>query len=214
MAETRSTSKQRRKDAGESPVRERILDAAFAAFVESGYTETSTLQIAARAHVSKREIYALVGKKQEMLVACITKRAGKMRLPAHMPVPSDRETLARVLADFGAQLLREVSDPTTIAVFRFAIAEAERAPEIARALDSIGRETSRAALKEMLAKARSSGLLVGDSAEMAEQFMALLWGNLMVSLLLRVADPPNPNEVRRRARNAANAFLQLYPEPN
>jgi AefR-like transcriptional repressor, C-terminal domain len=66
----------------------------------------------------------------------------------------------------------------------------------------------------MLAKARSSGLLGGDPAEMAEQFMALLWGNLMVSLLLRVADPPNPNEIRRRARNAANAFLQLYPQPD
>jgi AcrR family transcriptional regulator len=214
MAETTSTSKQRKEKAGESPVRKRILDAAFVAFMEGGYAETSTREIATRAHVSKRELYALVGKKQEMLVACITERAARMRLPADMPVPPDRETLARVLAGFGAQLLREVSDPATIAVFRLAITEAERAPEVARTLDSIGRETSRAALRAMLAKARSSGLLGGDPAEMAEQFVALLWGSLMVSLLLRVADPPNPNEIRRRARNATNTLLQLYPQPD
>jgi AcrR family transcriptional regulator len=197
-----------------APVRERILDAAFAAFVEGGYAETSTLQIATRARVSKRELYALVGKKQEMLIACITKRAGKMQLPAHMPEPRDRETLGRVLASFGAQLLREVSDPATIAVFRFAIAEAERAPEVARALDSIGREASRAGLKDMLAKACSSGLIIGDPTEMAEQFVALLWGSLMLSLLLRVADPPSPNECKRRASKATNAFLQLYLRPD
>jgi AcrR family transcriptional regulator len=213
MAQTRSTSKQRPQNADQSPVRQRILDAAFAAFIGRGYAATSTLQIATLAHVSKRELYVLVGNKQEMLVACITERAGRMRLPTDLPAPRDRKTLTRVLVSFGAQLLREVSDPTVIAVIRLAIAEAERAPEVARALDSIGRETSRTALRDMLAKARSSGLVSGDLAEMAEQFMALLWGNLMVSLLLRVADPPSSDEISRRARNATAAFLQLYPQP-
>jgi AcrR family transcriptional regulator len=202
------------EDAGKRPVRERILDAAFSTFVERGYTETSTLEIATRAGVSKRELYAVVGKKQDMLVACITERAGRMRRPADMPVPRDRGTLTQVLATFGAHLLREVSDPTVIAVFRLAIAEADRAPEIARALDSIGREGSRAALTEMLAQARSSGLVHGDPAEMATQFTALLWGNLMIGLLLRVAEPPRPSEIDGRAQDAASALLRLYPQPD
>jgi AcrR family transcriptional regulator len=213
MAQTRSTSKQRPQNADQSPVRRRILDAAFAAFIGRGYAATSTLEIATLAQVSKRELYVLVGNKQEMLVACITERAGRMRLPTDIPVPRDRKTLTRVLVSFGAQLLREVSNPTVIAVIRLAIAEAERAPEVARALDSIGRETSRTALRDMLAKARSSGLVSGDPVEMAEQFMALLWGSLLVSLLLRVADPPSSDEISRRARNATAAFLQLYPQP-
>lgn len=211
---SRSTSEQLPEGVDQAPARRRILDAAFSAFTERGYAETSTLEIATRARVSKRELYALVGRKQDMLVACITERARKLRLPADMPVPRDRETLAEVLAGFGAQLLREVSDPTVIAVFRLAIAEAERAPEVAQALDSIGREASRAALKKMLTQARSSGLLSGDPAEMVRQFTALLWGDLMVSLLLRVADPPSPREIMRRARKATDAFLQLYPQSN
>jgi AcrR family transcriptional regulator len=208
---TSSLSKQHPEDANENPIRRRILGAAFAVFMERGYAQTSTLEIATRARVSKRELYALVGNKQEMLVACISERAKRLRMPEDMPLVHERETLARVLVSFGTRLLREVSDPTVVAVFRLAIAEAERAPEVARALDTVGRETSRVALREMLAQARSSGLLEGDPAEMAWQFTALLWGDLMVSLLLRVADAPNETEIKRRARNAATAFLRLYP---
>ncbi|HYW86695.1 MAG TPA: TetR/AcrR family transcriptional regulator, partial [Chloroflexota bacterium] len=186
----------------ESPARARILDAAFGAFSESGYAATSTLKIATRARVSKRELYALVGNKQQLLAACITRRASRLGVPAHLPVPRDRRTLGRVLTEFGAHLLREVSDPATIAVFRLAIAEAERAPEVARALDSIGREASRVALRDLLARARAAGLVRGDPAEVAEQFMALLWGSLLVSLLLGVAERPSPTENRRRARAA------------
>jgi AcrR family transcriptional regulator len=209
-----SMSKHRQERGDETGVRERILEAAFAAFMESGYATTSTLEIATRAHVSKRELYALVGNKQEMLVACISERAKRFDVPADLPVLRDRETLAQVLASFGTKLAREVSDPTVIAVFRLAIAEAVQAPEVARALDSTGREASRAALRKIMAQARASGLLTGHPAELAAQFAGLLWRDLMVSLLLRVADRPNPREIARRARDAAAAFLQLHPLPN
>jgi AcrR family transcriptional regulator len=211
---TRSTRKQPMEGLDEIPARQRILDAAFAAFMEGGYAETSTLEIATRARVSKRELYALVGSKQEMLVACIRERAKRLQVPADLPEPRDRDSLARALAAFGTQLLRETSDPTVIAVFRLAIAEATRAPEVARALDSVGAETSRAALREVMTRAQSAGLLNGRPAEMAEHFAGLLWCNLMISLLLRVAERPNPREIERRARDATAAFLQLYPQPD
>src|ERR1700674_4427769 len=156
---TRSALKQRREGADETPVRRRILDAAFSAFMEGGYAQTSTLAIATRAHVSKRALYALVGNKQQMLAACIRERAKRLQVPADLPEPRDRESLARTLATFGTQLLRETSDPIVVAVFRLAIAEAARPPEVARALDSIGGETSRAALREIMTRAQSSGLL-------------------------------------------------------
>ena len=203
-----------RPDAGsETAVRARILEAAFAAFIQNGYAATSTLEIATRARVSKRELYALVGNKQAMLIACITERARRLRVPADLPVPRARETLEQVLASFGSQLVREISDPTVIGVFRLAIAEAVHAPEVARALDSIGRETSRAALRDIMAQAQASGLLNGRPAELADQFGRLLLGDLMVSLLLGVAERPRPRASAERARDAAAAFLQLHPPP-
>src|SRR5215472_17621314 len=190
---TRATMSKRRRKAGDlKAVRARILDAAFAAFKRNGYAATSTLEIATRAHVSKRELYAQVGNKEEMLVACIRERAKRLQAPADLAEPSDRETLSRVLASFGTQLIREISDPAVIAVFRLAIAEAARAPEVARALDSIGREASRAALRKIMAHAQTCGLLKGRPADLAEQFAGLLWGTLMISLFLGVAGRPNP----------------------
>ena len=199
--------------AAQADARTRILKAAFSAFMDRGFAETSTLEIARRAKVSKRDLYALVGNKQEMLIACVSARADRLRVTPDMPIPRDRQILARVLLNFGAQLLREVSDLTVIGVFRLAITEAERNPEIARVINSIGRETSRTALTAILEQALSFGLLEGNPAEMAAQFSGLLWGDLMLSLLLHVINPPKPNEIRRLARRAATAFLRLYPQP-
>jgi len=206
-------SKRRLQGGDETAVRERILEAAFRAFMKSGYATASTLEIATRARVSKRELYALVGNKQEMLIACISERARRFDAPSDLPVLRDRETLEQVLASFGTKLVREVSDPTVIAVFRLAIAEAVQAPEVARALNSKGREASRAALRKIMAEAQVSGLLSGRPAELGEQFAGLLWRDLLVSLLLGVADRPNPREIAGRARDAAAAFLQLHPLP-
>jgi AcrR family transcriptional regulator len=211
---TQATAKKRQSGSDESPARQRILEAAFSAFMESGFAAASTLEIATRARVSKRELYALVGSKQEMLMACIRERAKRLQMPADLPEPHDREALARTLETFGTQLLREVSDPTVIAVFRLAIAEAVRAPEVARVLNSLGVETSRAALREVMTRARSAGLVSGDTSGMAEHFAGLLWGNLKVGLLLRVAERPSPREIARRARDATAAFLKLYPQPD
>jgi AcrR family transcriptional regulator len=212
---TTSMSKPRRKRGGdETAARERILRAAFAAFTKSGYATASMLEIATHARVSKRDLYALVGNKQEMLIACISERAKRFEVPAGLPVLRDRETLAHVLASLGTRLVREVSDPTVIAVFRLAISEVTHAQEVARTLDSIGREASRAALRKIMARAQASGLLTGRPAELAKQFAGLLWGDLMISLLLGVVERPNPREIARRARDAAAAFLQLHPSPN
>src|SRR5215831_15765223 len=193
-------------------VRGRILAAAFEAFQERGYAATSTLEIATRARVSKRELYALVGNKQKMLIAAIGHRAKRLQAPTDMPTLRDRETLANVLTAFGAQLVREVSDPTVVAVFRLAIAEAVQAPEVARTLDSLGRETTRAALRHIMTEARAAGLIDGRPPELAEQFGGLLWRDLLTSLLLGVVERPNPRAIEVRARDAAAAFLQLHPE--
>ena len=204
----------RAKESRDSAVmRERILTAAFEAFHERGYAATSTLEIATRARVSKRDLYALVGNKQQMLIAAIGERAKRFQAPADMPMLRDRATLARVLTVFGTQFVREVSDPHVVGVFRLAIAEAIQAPEVARTLDSLGRETGRAALRHIMTHARAAGLIDGRPADLAEQFAGLLWRDLLVSLLLGVVERPNLRATEARAREAAEAFLRLHPLP-
>ena len=200
-------------DTDSAAVRDRILTAAFEAFQERGYAATSTLEIATRARVSKRELYALIGNKRKMLVAAIGARARRLQVPAQLPPMRDRATLAQVLTAFGIQLVREVSDPVVVAVFRLAIAEAVQAPEVARTLDSLGRETSRTALRHIMSESRAAGLIDGRPADLAEQFAGLLWRDLMINLLLGVVERPNPRAIAARAHDAAEAFLHLHPIP-
>ena len=207
----RSPRRERGKD--DVAARGRILEAAFRAFTEGGYAAISTLEIATRAQVSKRELYALVGTKHEMLIACIRERSRRFQVPPDLPRPRDRESLAHLLASFGTQLVREISDPTVVAVFRLAVAESVHAPEVAQTLDSIGREASRTALRSLMTEATQSGLLEGEPSVLAAQFGALLWGDLLVSLLLGVATQPSPGEIAGRVRDAVSAFLQLHPQP-
>ena len=209
---TKPGSKRRKAGGDEATVRERILEAAFAAFMKNGYGATSTLEIATRARVSKRELYAVVGTKEEMLVACITERARRLEAPADLPEPRDRDGLAALLAAFGAQLLREVTEPTVVGVFRLAIAEALHAPEVAKVLDSVGRGTSRSALRKIMTQACMSGLLDGQPAELSQQFAALLFGDVMMGLLLQTSKRPSQEEMEARARNAATVLLQLHPK--
>jgi AcrR family transcriptional regulator len=193
-------------------IRERILEAAFGAFMRLGYGGTSTAQIARLARVSKRDLYANFGSKQAMLASCVAERAERMRRPLELPAPTDRQSLERTLIEFGTGVVREVSRSEVLATYRLAITEAENAPDVALTLDRYGRGANTAALGELVTAARGKGLLSqGDTAEMAGFFLSLLLGHgLLVRLLMGVAEPPSEAEARQRAELATKCLIGLY----
>jgi AcrR family transcriptional regulator len=214
VKQTRTAPRGAPELSSEAPVRDRVLSAAFSAFMERGYEGASTLDIATRAKVSKRELYALFDDKHAMLAACIAERAERMRQPLKLPPARDREALAATLNGLGIATLKGVCDPKVLAVYRLAIAESDSSPEIARLLDKAGREANRAALVEFLTAARANGLFgAGEPATMAARFFALVWGDLLVRLLLRVTNVPKPTEIEQRVRSATEILMALYPEP-
>jgi len=196
--------------------RERVLRAAFAVFRKRGFSGASTLEIATRAQVSKRDLYALFESKHAMLTACIRERASRMRQPLELAaaIPTSREAVARTLVELGTSILRGVCHPDVLTVYRLAIAESDRTPAIARNLDSHGREANHTALSAWLAGVHAQRLIgAGDPDAMAAHFLATLWGGLLIQLLLRVRDAPTSSEIESRARAAAAALLKLYPPP-
>jgi len=196
------------------PRRARILGAAFKLFLRRGYAGTNTREIARGAQVSKRELYTLFGSKQSILVSCIAERTREMRLPLELPEPKDRAELAATLTRFGRAVLQVVCDPTVVGLYRLAASESQRAPEIARALDTSGRRANREALGRVIARAQDAALLRGgDPAPLTESFFALLHGDLQLPLILRLVPRPTPNELDARARAASAAFLLLYARP-
>jgi len=191
--------------------RDRILAAAMETFIEHGFANATTLEIATRARVSKRELYALVGNKEQMLAICIAERGNRMRLPEGFPALTDRASLKTALRRYGETMLRELSSPGVIAVMRLGIGEAKRSPNIGKSLDAMARAPARAALKALLDSAKALHLIVdGDVEEMIFDFYGLLWGVRFTWILLGVDKVPGPKEIERRAADATSRFLKVY----
>lgn len=197
----------------ESALRSRILGAAFETFRAKGYAHTTMHEIATRAKVSKRDLYANFPDKQALLLGCIAKRTARMRLAPDLPAPRTRQEFAAILATLGAAVIREVSTPAVMAMFRLAISEAVQSPDVAETLNT-NRSVVRNALAELLAQAQAAGLLgPGEPRQMMEQFFGLLWGDLMLGRLLGAVNVPKPEEIDRRARAATDSFLKIHGGP-
>lgn len=189
---------------------DRILNAAFGAFMANGYGRTSTLEIATRAKVSKRDLYARIGNKQEILRACIARRASRMVPPGALPAPTSRRAVVETLTRFGATLITELCHPGVIGMHRLAIAEGADSPEIGREIMRTG-EANRAAVEGFLAEAQRAGFVgEGDPCQLAELYLDLLGPAAMLQRILVGGEAPSSHEARRRAIVAAEAFAKLH----
>jgi AcrR family transcriptional regulator len=193
-------------------IRERVLNAAFTLFREQGFSSTSMLDIVTLARISKRDLYALFDNKHAVLAAMISERAQQMRRPLDptTPVPQSREALAALLVEFGVSILSTVCQPEVLTVFRLAIAESDRAPEIARTLNRNGYEANKKALTELVRKAQSLGLVpVDDPGALAAGYISELSGDLLIRLLMRLREAPTKREIELRACAATETLMAL-----
>ncbi len=196
---------------GLPPRRRCILEAAYSVLVERGYAGASTLEIARRARVSKRELYAEFGSKAGILRALIATASARMQLPLETAEIHGRGDLAAALAGYGKAALGELTSPAVLAINRLAIAEAGRSSEMSRLLERYGREPNRKALVDLMAKAQEAGVLgAGRPEEIAGQFFSLLMGDVLYRLLLGVIERPGAREIARRAQAATEAVLALH----
>jgi AcrR family transcriptional regulator len=194
------------------PRRRAILAAAFHVLREQGYAGASTLEIATRAKVSKRELYAEFGNKAGILEALVASTATRMRAPLDVSAVVDRQSFATTLTRYGARVLSELTHPAVTALNRMAAAEAGPQSEIGRILERSGREPNRVALGQFIASAQDKGWLApSDPVQIGGQFFSLLMSDIAVRLMLGTMEPPDTREIERRAEAATDAVLRLYP---
>lgn len=190
--------------------RARILNAAFEVLQARGYGATQTREIAARAKVSKRDIYRHFGNKDGIFAALVAARAERMRGPALNPAVDSREAFATTLRHVGANLLEQLYDPAVVSMFRLAIASAEGSAGLARILERTAFQPINRALTDMMGRAVEARVATGEPPRLAEQFVALLTGRTHVAILLGIAKPPRRADRARHSAAAVDAFLNLY----
>jgi AcrR family transcriptional regulator len=111
-----------------------ILDAARDVFTENGFATATTLEIASRAGVSKRDLYRMFQSKQGLLDGLIARFTRTAMLPPVFPPPADQSDFLETLRQFGRVFLRELLHPQRIALYRLAISESPKSTRLGEAL--------------------------------------------------------------------------------
>jgi TetR/AcrR family transcriptional regulator, mexJK operon transcriptional repressor len=191
-----------------------ILDAAEALFLRQGFSGASMDEIAARAGVSKQTVYAKFSSKEALFVAMVrgmTHAAGDV-VQQGMDAPAAGMTLAAHLNAYAVRQLEVARTPKLMQLRRLVIGEAERFPELGKALHDGGPGRAIAGLAAVFARWNDDGLLRAPDAQVAAtHFNWLVMAEpVNRAMLLGDAAVPSPAALREHAKEAVRIFLAAY----
>ncbi|MDO6406560.1 TetR/AcrR family transcriptional regulator [Pantoea phytobeneficialis] len=165
--------------------RQVIIESAYRAFVELGFANTSTAEVARRAKVSKRTLYEVFSDKQALFAAVISEHR---HLLLDLPRPEDEQC---ALDESLFRIFRlDVSEEQSLereAILRLMTRESILFPELSDYLYETRAVSSREMLMDWLqSTASEKNLPLDDAAVYAGMLMDVVFGALMPHR--RVAD--------------------------
>lgn len=188
---------------------ESILAAAWKNFFVRGFGAASMDAIAREAGASKATVYAYFASKEELFGAVIA-REGERYFRGFSARELDPGEVAASLAEIAHRFLDLVLSPEAIAINRIVISEAARFPQLGEVFWRAGPERTRVQVEAFLRRAVDAGTLaVADARVAAEQFIALLRGDIHQRQLLRL-DKVDAGELAAAADAAVATFLKAF----
>jgi len=189
--------------------RQAILNAAALEFLEKGYGAASMDDIAAKAGVSKQTVYSHFGAKSSLFEGIVRERCEALTGAGSLIEVSGAPD--EVLTGLARKFLSTVLDRSNLALYRVIVAESGRFPELAEAFYRAGPDAAANGLAAYIDRERQIGTLrVGNPRRAAEDFFALMRGDLFMRHLLGLADEPPPSVVEAAAGHAVYVFLGKY----
>lgn len=188
----------------------RILAAASEIFLEKGYEETSTADIARRAKVSKRELYGNFRDKRDILAAVITDLQAGIQSQADISWSSSDNDLKKVLTQAGTRILEFINSEKFGKLFRIVAAESFRDPNTAQKFYRLGPGAGRDHTAAFLRRHMKAGnLRKADPSRAADDFLDLVISShhLTAVVLGQRLDGIQP---RVHVRHAVDLFLRYY----
>jgi TetR/AcrR family transcriptional regulator, mexJK operon transcriptional repressor len=187
----------------------RILAAAAEVFLERGFEETSTAEIARRAKVSKRELYSNFRDKRDMLGAVITQLQSNIQAQADVSW-SSRDDLRKVLIDAGTGILTFINSERFGKLFRIVAAESFRDPVLARKFYTLGPGAGRDRTASFLRRHMKAGnLRKVDPFRAADDFLDLVISALHLTAVVLGQNDATP-QPRKHVGHAVDLFLRYY----
>lgn len=188
--------------------RERLIAAAEHVFVEMGYGAASMDGIARRAGMSKKTIYQVFETKEDLFTAVIDSRKAALAAMIEGEGSDELHDPEDVLRRFLQQIARFVLAPRQAALYRLAVAESQRAPELANAFHREGSTKACFALMQWLASQHERGILhVPDSESAAKMLFYMAIAELQMRLLIGECREPDVSAIDERVDYAVRLFL-------
>lgn len=190
---------------------EEILRAAYAVFTEKGFHGATMLDVASRARASKTTLYARFESKEALFQALIAwgTRQGADALDAI--VNNQALDPLAMLHLFAAQVLSQMMQPEKLALFRIAMAEGGRLPEVGRIFGRYTRDHGVKSGRIIAKRLVEQGLIeIGDPEEYGHSFIGLLQGELFMRALLGSAPRPSAREIERHAHRAMTRLVHAF----
>jgi AcrR family transcriptional regulator len=194
--------------------RKAILEAATEVFLKGGYLGASMDEIAALSRVSKQTVYKQFASKEALFVEAVSGMTNRASDVVHkeIPEPDAGDDVAPFLRDYAVRLLTVVLTPGLMQLRRVVIGEANRFPELGKALYESGPGRAMATMAAAFARLADRGLLeIDDPAAAASHFNWLVMGEAVnQAMLLGDEALPGPAAIRRYADGAVRVFLAAY----
>ena len=191
-----------------------MLRAAAEVFFEQGYVATSIDSIIERAGGSKRNIYSEFGNK-EGLFAAIVRENSDSALSTLDAGDIEGLDLRATLTLFGRHLMEVYMSPPVVGIYRIAVTEANRFPDLVKAFYEQGPGRTTARLAEVLELASKRGQIrAGNCERMAEHFVGMIRDNLHLQVVLGLRPAPSQEEVQKAVGSAVEVFLNGVATPS
>jgi AcrR family transcriptional regulator len=174
-----------RRAARKADRRRAILEVAERSFLRSGYGETSMSTIAAALGGSKTTLWTYFPSKEALFAAVLDGMIGdfERKLDEALTPGGGAEA---VLLRFGRVILEKMMNPSSIALHRLLVSEAERVPTMAQAFAERGPDRLRRRLCTwMQGEMEAARLRQGDPLLAARQFVALCQAGCYLDRLWR-----------------------------
>lgn len=186
--------------------RAQILAGARKVFFARSFAGASMGEIARAAGVSKGTLYVYFDSKDTLFQALIEeqKRNTAERIATFDPEPDDLEA---ALTCFAARLMTGLAKPEHIALVRIIIGAAGEFPALGRSFFESGPAFGARRLADWIEAQEARGLIRTDHAEDAAwRFLGMCNAPVLTAAMLG-GDPPPDEEIERRAKGIARAFL-------
>lgn len=193
-----------------SPKRLQIAQAAERLFLAHGYGAVSMDQVSRTANVSKATLYAYFPSKDALFAAIMCDRGVDNPLGEDL-FPTDVPDLRTALEAIGSRVLRFMLRDRTLAIYRIAMAESVRFPELGRTFYENGPVSMMERFTDWLVMLQCAGLVdIEDLTIATQQFMALMRCGVFFRRSLGVGPMETEDEIDLTVRAAADTWMRAY----